>query len=65
MGRLGSYHVKELVVDGRTMFTGSANFTNKSHSNRERCYIMTGTVVSQALVDLAEDQKRGRKWNSV
>ena len=60
MGRLGAYHVKELVVDRRMMFTGSSNFTSKSHSNRERCYRMTGTVVSQALSDIAEDKRRGR-----
>lgn len=61
MGRLGAYPVKELVVDRRLLFTGSANFTAKSRSNRERCYKMTGAVVAQALHDIAEDKKHGNK----
>ena len=65
MGRLGSYHVKELVVDRRTLFTGSSNSTIKSHNNRERCYKMTGQVVSQALTDIASDKKEGRIWKAV
>ena len=64
IGRLGAYHVKELVVDRRWMYTGSGNFTSKSRSNRERCYKMTGVVVSQALRDIADDQKQGKIWRA-
>ena len=35
---MGSYHVKEMVVDRRLLFTGSANFTSKSRNNKERRY---------------------------
>ena len=31
-GRLGSYHAKEVVVDRRVLYTGSANLTTNSRS---------------------------------
>jgi hypothetical protein len=62
MGGRGSYHVKELVVDRRWLFTGSANFTTKSRCNIERSYKMTGVVVSQALHDISEEKKKGKLW---
>ena len=58
----GAYHVKELVVNRHTLFTGSANFTAKSRSNRESCYKMTGAVVVQAVADLAADRTAGSLW---
>jgi phosphatidylserine/phosphatidylglycerophosphate/cardiolipin synthase-like enzyme len=62
LGRFGAYHVKELVVNRHTLFTGSANFTTNSRSNRERCYKMTGTLVAQAVSDLAADRTAGSLW---
>jgi phosphatidylserine/phosphatidylglycerophosphate/cardiolipin synthase-like enzyme len=62
-GRLGAYHVKELIVDRRRMFTGSANFASKSHSNRERAYTMTGANVTLALKDQAEERAEGVLWS--
>ena len=54
--RLGSYHAKEVVVDRRVLYTGSANLTTNSRSNRERVYKMTGRVVQEALLDLRDDR---------
>ena len=61
IGRQGSYHVKEMVVDRRFLFTGSANFTSKSRCNRERCYKITGACVAEALVDLAGERAEGTR----
>jgi len=62
-GRLGAYHVKELVVDRRFMFTGSANFTTKGRTaNRERGYKMTGANVALALSDQAAERASGTLW---
>ena len=61
-GHLGSYHVKELIVDRRYLFNGTANFTSKSHNNTERLYKMTGCVVEQSLQDMAAERQLGEKW---
>ena len=61
IGRQGSYHVKEMVVDRRFLFTGSANFTSKSRNNKERCYKITGACVAQALADLAAERADGKQ----
>ena len=44
LARSGYYHVKELVADGRLLYTGFANFTNKSRANRERGHKMSGRL---------------------
>ena len=59
-GRLGAYHVKELIVNRRLMFTGSANFTTKARQNRERTYRMTGASVTESLKDQAEKRSAGK-----
>ena len=61
-GRLGAYHVKEIIIDRRYLFTGSANLTCKSHQNRERLYKMTGSLVVQSLEDMAADRQLGKKF---
>ena len=61
---MGSYHVKEMVVDRRFLFTGSANFTSKSRNNNDRCYTMTGACVAQALADLADERADGKRLDS-
>ena len=61
IGRQGSYHVKEMVVDRRFLFTGSANFTSKSRNKKERCYKITGACVAQALADLAAEGADGKQ----
>ena len=62
VSRLGSYHVKELVTDKRTMFTESSTFTSKSRQNRERCCKMTSTVVLQAPANITANKRGGRMW---
>ena len=47
----------------RTYFTGSANFTNKSHRNRERVFRMTGEVVGEISEDLCEERRLGVLWD--
>ena len=61
-GRLGAYHVKEIIIDRRYLFTGSANLTCKSHQNRERLYKMTGSLVVQSLEDMAAERQLGKKF---
>ena len=61
--RYGSYHVKEIIVDRRVLFTGSANCTTASHNNQERGYRMTGSVVAEALADIINDKSRATKWH--
>ena len=61
-GRLGAYHVKELITDRRYLFTGSANLTCKSHQNRERLYRMTGSLVALSLQDMAAERQDGKKY---
>ena len=36
-GRNGAYHRKALIVNRRYMYTGGANFTQKSKRNKELC----------------------------
>ena len=58
----GSYHKKEVIVDRRWMFEGSANLTDASHGNRESVYFHTGTVVKAVLQDNENDKQVGTLW---
>ena len=58
----GSYHKKEVIVDRRWMFEGSANLTDASHGNRESAYFHTGTVVKAVLQDNENDKQVGTLW---
>ena len=62
-GQHGSYHCKALVIDRRVLLAGSANLTNKSRSNRELVFRITGLPVVEVLQDLARDRTRGRLWD--
>jgi hypothetical protein len=62
--RLGRFHAKALVVDGRSMFCGSSNYTNKSLQNFEFPLLrVAGPLVAEALQELSEAQGRGRQWH--
>ena len=61
--RWGSYHCKLLIINRRVMYFGSANFTNKSHDNRESTFRATGAVVDEMLEDAAEWRLAGRLWD--
>ena len=61
-GPRGSYHCKAAVVDRRTLYTGNANFTFKSHRNEEFVYIMKGAAVETVLQRLAKHRWSGSLW---
>lgn len=63
VGRHGSYHGKACVINKRYLFSGNANFTEKSQSNVEFCYKMTGAVVADVLVELAKHRQKFPVWN--
>ena len=63
--RLGSYHAKEVIAVRRVLYTGSANLTTNSRSNRERVYKMTGRVVQEALLDLRGDRAVSFQFDGV
>ena len=63
MRGMGSFHAKGLVVDRRTLYTGSANVTNKSCENNEWCLRATGPVVKQVLQKLADYRVRFPLWD--
>ena len=62
-GRRGAFHGKALVVNRRFLFTGSANFTEKSQSNVEFCFKMTGAVVQDLLLELAKNRGKFPVWD--
>ena len=60
----GCFHNKELVVDKRFYFSGSANFTHAArHYNSERCLFATGPEVASVLADLQEQRERALLWD--
>lgn len=61
-GRQGSYHAKAAVVDRRFLYTGSANFTQKSLANEEFCFKLAGPEVLKVLERLARPWRR-ELWN--
>jgi len=59
----GAFHCKGLVVDRRYLFTGNANFTEKSLKNWELCFRMEGPPVKEVLLDLAAAKLKGKLWS--
>ena len=60
----GCFHNKELVVDKRFYFGGSANFTHAARNyNKERCFFATGPEVASVLADLQEERERAVLWD--
>ena len=57
-GRLGkhpgSMHVKDLVIDGKVAYSGSANFTEASTKNAERMFRFTGHPVDDIARSLQQ-----------
>ena len=62
-GPQGSFHAKAVVVDRRYLYTGSPNFTYKSHNNEELCWRMTGPVVGQVLQKLVLHSQKRKPWD--
>ena len=60
---LGAFHKKALIVDRRTAFQGSANFTQKSLQNEEQTLRMRGPPVDDVLVEVEEARGRGVLWH--
>ena len=61
--RFGRFHAKALVVDGRSLFCGSANLTDKSLDNFEFLLRLVGPPVEQAVRLLSTAQSRGQQWS--
>ena len=61
----GAFHSKALVVDRRYLYTGSANFTQKSRRNEELCFRMTGPVVAEVLAKLSAQKLKRKPWAGV
>ena len=61
-GPRGAYHSKACVIDRRVVFSGNANFTQKSLSNEEFCYKASGPVVLEFLERLAVHRTVGKLW---
>ena len=59
----GRMHMKALCIDRRTVFAGSANFTDKSSSNIEMVQRMVGPPVGETLRQLLDVQSRGKLWD--
>ena len=63
---LGAYHCKGCVIDRRYLYTGGANFTEKSLCNEEWCYKVVGCpAVKQVLERLALDRQRHKLWDGL
>jgi len=62
--RLGRFHAKALIVDSRSLFCGSSNYTDKSVQNFE-CPLLrlAGPPVAETLQQLGEAQERGKQWH--
>ena len=58
----GAFHSKALVVDRRYLYTGSANFTQKSRRNEELCFRITGPVVAEVLAKLSVQAVKCKPW---
>jgi len=63
--RQGAYHCKGAVADRRFLYSGNANFTNKSEDNEEFCFKMAGPVVRQVLEKLARHRQKHTLWNGL
>ena len=61
-GRNGRLHLKALCVDRRTVFTGSANLTDKSLENEELHLKLVGEPVLSVLAQLLRARSRGALW---
>ena len=60
----GAVHKQALVVDRRYLYSGGANFTNKSVRSGELVYRMVGLPVAGVLADLAVSMgQRGLEWD--
>ena len=60
----GRLHMKALCVNRRTVYAGSANFTEKSSANLELFYKLVGPPVTQLREQLLDAQNsRGRLWD--
>jgi hypothetical protein len=59
----GSFHGRAVVIGSDVLYTGSANLTQKSHSNEEFCYRMCGSVAQRMLRRLVDVRRRGKLWN--
>lgn len=62
-GRQGSFHMKALVVDRRYLYSGSPNFTYKSHCNEELCMRITGGEVAKVLEKLSGHRLTCNAWD--
>jgi hypothetical protein len=52
-------------VDRRFLYSGNANFTDKSEVNKEFCFRMVGPVVRQVLERLALHRQRHTLWDGL
>jgi len=59
----GAYHCKGCVIDRRYLYSGGANFTEKSTCNEEFVYRMVGPVVKQVLERLAAHRQAHKLWD--
>ena len=59
---LGRFHMKAVIIDRRTVFTGSANITEKSQENTELTLRMTGPPAMDILRDVEAARLRGQLW---
>ena len=60
----GRLHMKALCVNRRTVYAGSANFTEKSSANLELVYKLVGPPVTQVREQFLDAQNsRGRLWD--
>lgn len=62
-GRQGSFHMKALVVDRRYLYSGSPNFTYKSHCNEELCMRITGGGVAKVMEKLSGHRLTRNAWD--
>ena len=71
---LGIFHMKSISFDRRCVFTGGANFTEKSLDNEELTMRIVGPPVADILIRVELARRQGRlccswgrlvgKWNS-
>ena len=60
---LGRFHVKAVCLDRRVVYTGSANFTDKSTSNTELVMRLLGPPVLDVRQLLEEARACGKLWD--
>eukprot|EP00973_Karenia_brevis_P091162 12406208-Karenia_brevis.AAC.1 len=56
----GIFHAKCIIVDNKTMFSGSANLTLASYKNFDMMFRVQGPVVLEVVKALTEARDRGR-----